>query len=211
MVRLIKEFELGRKQTHWKVMWLRNNSVRCVNGLSAECHKDSDGTHIWTKHTSFLSRSYCYHFFLLSYKHFTQAGPVMQLVMFDVSYIDCTPFKTKENYTADYQFKCNILLHQWIPRNYESVRNKRLKSPELDTVQELVLDNLQRSQKLPGYRHIELFRDHKNGCGSRDTNIGCHDISIIKIAQTLLRPLLLPIMYENTWAIIKYVLCFCTK
>ena len=87
-------------------------------------------------------------FFLLSYKHFTQAGPVMQLVMFDVSYvyIDCTPFKTKENYTADYQFKCN-------------------------TVQELVLDNLQRSQKLPGYRHIELFWDHKNGCRSRDTNI----------------------------------------
>ena len=39
----------------------------------------------------------------------------------------------------------------------------------------------------------------------------CHDISIIKIAQTLLRPLLLPNMYENTWAIIKYVLCFCTK
>ena len=135
----------------------------------------------------------------------------MQLVMFDVSYIDCTPFKTKENYTADYQFKCNILLHQWIPRDYESVRNKRLKSPELDTVQELVIHNLQRSQKLPGYRHIELFRDHKNGCGSRDTNIGCHDISIIKIAQTLLRPLLLPKMYENTWAIIKYVLCFCTK
>ena len=172
-------------------MWLRNNSVRCVNGLSAECHKDSDGlpgTHIWTKHTSFLSHSYYYHFFLLSYKHFTQAGPVMQLVMFDVSYvyIDCTPFKTKENYTADYQFKCN-------------------------TVLELVLDNLQRSQKLPGYRHIELFRDHKNGCGSRDTNIGCHDISIIKIAQTLLRPLLLPNMYENTWAKIKYVLCFCTK
>lgn len=121
------------------------------------------------------------------------------------------PFKTKENYTADYQFKCNILLHQWIPRDYESVRNKRLKSPELDTVQELVIHNLQRSQKLPGYRHIELFRDHKNGCGSRDTNIGCHDISIIKIAQTLLRPLLLPNMYENTWAIIKYVLCFCTK
>ena len=211
MVRLIKEFELGRKQTHWKVMWLRNNSVRCVNGLSAECHKDSDGTHIWTKHTSFLSRSYCYHFFLLSYKHFTQAGPVMQLVMFDVSYIDCTPFKTKGNYTADYQFKCNILLHQWIPRDYESVRNKRLKSPELDTVQELVIHNLQRSQKLPGYRRIELYLDHKNRCGSRDTNIGCHDISIIKIAQTLLRPLLLPNMYENTWAIIKYVLCFCTK
>lgn len=127
-------------------------------------------------------------FFLLSYKHFTQAGPVMQLVMFDVSYvyIDCTPFKTKENYTADYQFKCN-------------------------TVQELVLDNLQRSQKLPGYRHIELFWDHKNGCRSRDTNIGCHDILIIKIARTLLRPLLLPNMYANTWAIIKYVLCFCTK
>ena len=101
-------------------------------------------------------------------------------------YIDCTPFKTKENYTADYQFKCN-------------------------TVQELVLDNLQRSQKLPGYRHIELFWDHKNGCRSRDTNIGCHDILIIKIARTLLRPLLLPNMYANTWAIIKYVLCFCTK
>lgn len=42
------------------------------------------GPHIWTKHTSFLSHSYYYHFFLLSYKHFTQAGPVMQLVMFDV-------------------------------------------------------------------------------------------------------------------------------
>ena len=56
-------------------------------------------------------------FFLLSYKHFTQAGPVMQLVMFDVSYIDCTPFKNKENYTADNQFKRNTL-HQWIPRDY---------------------------------------------------------------------------------------------
>ena len=134
----------------------------------------------------------------------------MQLVMFDVSYIDCTPFKNKENYTADYQFKRNTL-HQWIPRDYSSVRNKCLKSTELDTVQELVLDNLQRSQKLPGYRHIELYRDHKNGCGSRDTNIGCHDISISKIARTLLRPLLLPNMYANTWAIIKYVQCFCTK
>lgn len=40
---------------------------------------------------------------------------------------------------------------------------------------------------------------------------GCYDILIIKIARTLLRPLLLPNMYANTWAIIKYVLCFCTK
>lgn len=51
-------------------------------------------------------------FFLLSYKPFTQAGPVMQLVMFDVSYIDCTPFKNKENYTADNQFKRIIKVYE---------------------------------------------------------------------------------------------------
>ena len=39
-----------------------------------------DKTHL----ISLTQHSYYYHFFLLSYKHFTQAGPVMQLVMFEV-------------------------------------------------------------------------------------------------------------------------------